>query len=756
MPDGKIRISIGATQDRSVEVVFGNLEKRAAKARENITKAFAGTSSAGGSNNALGKPFEVAAKQATASSKQIEKTWGDQMRALNNYARAQDREWKRSAQERIRTEQAAAKERVKSEQEASRAIVKEFKAQVREREREIERGAAREVSIRQRFASRTSQRAVKFLFPPPSGIIGAAGRVAGDFARGAGIDFDIGSSVQRTVGLSSRITQLQNQAALNDQNVSHGNLEASIKGASDKYGFDRSTTADALGKFADKTGDMGLGMQILSKMAERAAASGGNVEDMMDAAGDVAMNLGPVKDKAKALTGVMDQMTVQGAKGAIEMKNLAASGMSRIASSAGRFEGDAGGNMIKLGALAQLARQSGGASSASEAATAVARLTDQFVTPARAKQFTSKGISLTSAKEHGQIRDPLEIIKDALLKTNGNPDELHRMFASSIGAKPVNALAKEFNAAGGGQAGIAAVDKLLQSFMGAADIQKKLDEANARRDQETATKAQKFQNKLDDITQRMSAKMLPTLERLEGPALKLADALASLANTALDNPIKTVILAITAAVARAGLESALRASLERAIMGSGSGLLPGRGVDGSGAALAGGGGVWAGRGMKLLGAVGAGMAGAGLGATAGGLLGGEGGAQTGAYVGGGIGFGGQLAGPWGAAAGATTGLAIDQQQKLDKESAGVGFWGTIFGGGFGEVDRRMNEQAKARAAADGGAAPNQQPVDPTLFTRGIADGIATKTLRVQVVNPKDFAGNGLAPPRVSPDGRSAP
>jgi hypothetical protein len=397
MANGEIKIRIGAISDRSIDTVFGNIEKRAQKARDNINRALGGS----GSSNALGASFANMGRQAEAAARQTDKAWNGQLKALNSYARLQDREWKRSAQEKIRAEANANKAilkdqaatnraRIKDEKETSRAIASEFKKQVQERQRDFkklqqdENHASR---TRERFAERTSHRAVRFLFPPPEGMIGAGRRMAGDIMRGAGIDTSVQGSVSRVVGLSSQIARLQNQAGFTNQKLSHAELEGSIKSASDKYGFARGDSASALGAFADRTGDMGLGMKLLPQIAERAAAHGSSIDDMMSAAGEVALNLGDVKDKGKALIDVLDTMALQGAKGAIEMKNLAAGGMASLAAGAGRYEGDAGQNMRKLGALAQIARECGGAKTPAEASTAFMRLTDQFTTAARVKAF---------------------------------------------------------------------------------------------------------------------------------------------------------------------------------------------------------------------------------------------------------------------------------------------------------------------------------------------------------------------------------
>src|SRR6478609_1942683 len=205
-------------------------------------------------------------------------------------------------------------------------------------------------------------------------------------------------------------------------------------------------------------------------------------------------------------------------------------------------------------------------------------MTDQFKVAARVNAFKAAGVDVFSKTEKGKLKDAREIIKESLLATGGDPMRMKKLVMSSVAGKAVDPYIQAFNAAGGGTKGTAAVDKMIDEFMESADIQKRLDQANATRDQEVAVKAQKFQNKLDDITQKLAAKLFPTLEKLEGPALRLADALASLVGWAAENPWKAVAAGVGAAVGRAMLESAMRSAIERQIMGAGTSLLPGRGI----------------------------------------------------------------------------------------------------------------------------------------------------------------------------------
>ncbi len=719
MPDGSIKIRIGAASDRSIDVVFGNLEKRAQKARDTIARLFGA--------NTSGKSFQGVATEAEKSFARVEKSA------------------EKSANARVRSEERANREIVKAFQRASADADREIAKQTKSAERE----AAKQARVREKFADRTSHRATRFLFPPPTGLIGGASRLASDMLRGAGVDLSVNGSVDRVVKQQTSFAALENQARVAGKPL-RGSGRDEIKTVADKYGFSRAEATSAVAAYATKTGDANAGLDALDDLAKRAAASGTNFTEMADAAADVANGLGNVPNKSKAMIAAMDTFTVQGAEGAVEIKQLARE-MPKLTASAGRYTGDTAGNLSKLGALAQVAREKGGATSAAEAANAVSRLTDQFSTPARLAAFKKAGINVIG--KDNQIRDPFALIREAISKTGGDPEKMSGLIKSTVAAKATRGFTSAYNQAGGGEAGMRAVDDLLAKYMKGKLSSGTLDQNVASRDDTIAVKAQKFNNKLDDITEKMGAKLFPALEKLEGPAIRLAQMFTNLVSAAADNPWTAVALAaagaLSASIARAGLESLLRAGIERMLSGS---PMPFSGG-------AGGAGSIAGRGLGVLGATAVGgMAGAAIGE-----LGGD--ARGGALVGGSLGAlsqGGLLGTGTAAALGA--GAAYDQNQKLKQENAGLGIGDMIGGllttgkGYFTQVDEENNRKAKADAAQravspEQAAKGNQKPnnLDANELGMAVATGIGTKTLNVRITNPGDI--KGPVPPTVSPNGR---
>lgn len=754
MANGQIKISIGAVQDRSVDVVFGNIEKRANKLRENLLKALGGVSATRGGANTLAKDTEKAfvAAEKTAI-KSAQKIQSEQEKAAKAAAKAHERAQKEIQKQLAATTRVVEREAAKQ----ARTVEREAKSAAKAVEREAKREANRQVGIRERFAERTGYRATRLLFPPPSGIFGSATRIAGDVMRGAGVDLSISGGVSRAVSLQSGAIQVANQERIaTGKSKGSAFYERLSRDAGDVKSVDPSKVMGMVNQFVGKTGAFDDAAKITQKLTSLGTASGSDLNELGDAAGYVYNQLKDLPDAGEKTIEVLRGIVGQTAIGAVNMPDYAKQ-LGRIAANASKFEGNRGDNISKLSAFAQLAIESGGASSPADAARSTGALADNFGKAARLKAFKKAGIDVFTDKSQTLIRDPIEIIKDSFRKTKGNIPQLADLFASTIGRKPITALGNAYTAAGGGEAGIRAIQAKYDTYRNAQltpETERKNNEDYANSD---AAKAQRFQNNLDKVVASAADKVFPALEKLAPKALAVADAFGKVVGYVADNPVKSVILALVAAIGRAGLESVLRAAIEKQIMGA-QNYLPGRGIDADGKPLPVGGNVWATRTGRALGALGAGATGYALGGALGGAIGGEGGAQSGSLIGGGAAFGAYLGGPLGALAGGAVGAAADQAQDLGKVTEGWGGAWALATGGFDGLDEYQNKQAKRRRMVEdqaaGGAPANQQPLDSAALSRGVADGMAARTLQVKVVNAKDFATSENKGPNVSPAGRS--
>jgi len=695
--DGQILIRVGAAADRSVDTVFGGIEKRALRTRDNINKALGG-----GGQSALAKSFDGVSRAAQRSADSVDKTWNQELARLNRIAKAQDKLFERVEANKVRVAEKAARERVRAEEKAVREVSRVAAAAARQNEREA-RQAER---VRQRFAERTAWRATKFMVPPPMGALGVAHRIAGDLVRGAGVDMSVSGGVQRAIGLQSQAVTLANQERIATGSTAGAAHYASLARTVGDQTFSAPDQVMGLQSgFAAGTGAYSALGEITPQLASMARASGANFGDVGSAAAKVYNQLKDGPDAISKTVEVMRAIVGQAAEGAVDMDQYA-SQIGRIAAGGFKFEGDRGTSIAKLSALTQLAMERG-ATSAPDAARATTSFVSTLGKGARLKAFQKAGVQVYTDEKQDTLRDPFEIIKDSFRKTNGNIPELGNMFMDVLGRKGVESLGAVYKGAGGGEAGIAAIDKEFGRYMSKTLTVDTEKQNMADIGSSAEAKAQRFQNNLDRIAESMVSNVLPALEKL-GPTIEtVASIFAKMVSFSVENPVTAITAAFVAAIARAGVESSIRGAVEALIMGAGGG-----GARGAVGAL---------RTMPF----GAATAGAALG----------------------------------------VGLAYEQADSWGKENGGwegaksfFGF-GKGKGWGFDAVDDMMNQDARAKAEArvavasprDGGPGPASQSMDQLLEENRELRAQLSRGIRVTNLNEIQAAGtNG---PKVDGAGR---
>lgn len=528
MPSGApIRIRVGASLDASVERVFQSVEKRAQKAQQKL------------------------ARDTQSSSREA-------ARAAEQGARAQE-----SAQQRVaRTGKKAADDWARSLIQIGKIAEREINRQARSIDRANRRAGLA-------FAERTSHRATRFLTPnAPLGSM--AGRAAREIARGVGVDFSVSGTVERTKNLQAAAIGLaqQERIATGGRTQGPAAYEKMAREQATKLGQDPEQVIALMRAFSGKTGEFGKLNELVAKFGPLAVASGTGFEDMGDAAGFFYNQVKDMPDAMKLTEEGMRAIIGQTAIGSVEMPDFA-SQMGRIAANANKFGGSKAKNIQSMSALAQLALESGGASSAADAARSVAGFAQTFSKPARLAEFKKQGIDVFTDKSHTKLRDPIELIKDAFRKTKGDIPKLASLFKDVIGQKPVTALGQAYTGAGGGEKGITAIDAAFDRYRkamitGEAEQQNMNDWLES-----TGGKAQRFQNQLDEIAEKATSKLIPALEDAGPGLLKFAELVGKLSTWVVENPKMAIAGAISASIMRAGLESTLRSGIERLILGAG-------------------------------------------------------------------------------------------------------------------------------------------------------------------------------------------
>lgn len=593
----ELKIRVSAAADPSLKTAFRPLEDAARRAGESVKRAATTSERA---QRQAGKEGERAANQQAAAARRVEA------------------ELAKLAAREVAAASRAADAAVKAEQKKTSAAMREFDKRLRKAQQayaEEERGimrvaqaaeraeqkkanaaqrAARSQSRTQDTGTRTMQREFASRAVANVGATTRAGLAVGrDVARGLGVDFSLGNSIERNVEFQRRVTELSNQGfnpSEGKARIAPSEIAAQIKSATDATGFGRLQGTEGLNAFVAKTGDLQTGLNLLKDLGMVAKASGSDLNDLASAAGDAYSALGDdmsAEQKTKRVSDIMRVLAGQGKIGAVEIGDLATQ-MAKLGTSATAFQGDPSRNMAFMGALAQMSRKTGGSASATQAATSVSAFVNTLRTPARMKAFQNAGVDILD-KQTGEFRDPEQIILASLAKTQADPEQWKKLFANVQGARAVEGAATIYRrsraaALNGGASEDEANVAGLQSVKGEFDRFRKiamgdaeLKESFGMRMGNDDSKAQLAQNRLDDVAERMGQKLVPALEKLEPHVLKLAEAFASMVSWAAENPGKAIVGAVVLGVGKAFAEVSFMKLAERAFAGGGGGGKPGAG-----------------------------------------------------------------------------------------------------------------------------------------------------------------------------------
>lgn len=408
--------------------------------------------------------------------------------------------------------------------------------------------------------------------------------VQGALSVGGG--FSIADSVSREVRLRGEAATLAASSmpdATTGRKMSTGDLLASARASANAYSMDPEEVLKGIGKFKDLTGDLKRGVQLAPEMARLATALGADTGELMSNAGNIAASA-PKMSNADIMKLARVQ-TMQGMQGAVELKDMAKYG-ARLTAGASLFGGDRATNIATMGAIAQVARQHGGAASAAEATMASQR----FATDVQkhAATLEKKGIKVSDG--HGGMRSADLIMQDMLKKSGGDVTKLTQFGLGERGIRALTGFADIYRQAGGGKAGQDAVNAEFAKYTkGISDAD--VDTAAKDRLGEVDKQVTRAMNELKDA---VGTELVPELLKLV-PVLRDATPMftsvikegVKFAEWFKDNPIKGVGAVVLAAIAKelavAGIGEAVKMTLTRLIAGSapGGGGVPVPGAGGA-------------------------------------------------------------------------------------------------------------------------------------------------------------------------------
>lgn len=399
------------------------------------------------------------------------------------------------------------------------------------------------------------------------GLVGRGVGVAGEIARGAGVDFNIGSLVQKHVALEKAATDITASAYVEGASGSVGKRQdphavmSAVRAASNTAAVSSDQTMEGLQKFVGKSTDLETGTKVLAKMAVLSKSTGSNMADMMDAAGDVAVKLGDGADKADILYGLMKSVAKQGQVGASEIRTMAPF-IGRVMQSAKQFDGSITDAARDLGMVFQITKKEQGLT-VGAAATATSRFVDSLKSKGGMKALHSIGLKDEDVfTKSGSLKSLRDIIPKAMELTAGDPRKIAKAFPNVMAARVANAFGGVYRNAeqqkkGSGKAAVLA----MMGEYGGEMSEKQINESLARAMSTTESKVQLFNNRMEEIASDTLPRLVPAFEKLAPHVETAANAFANVVAWTAENPGKAILAAIVGSIGKAALGEGISKAL---------------------------------------------------------------------------------------------------------------------------------------------------------------------------------------------------
>lgn len=486
--------------------------------------------------------------------REVQRIQEKSVRDTEKTAKAKVREQEKAAHAETRTAEKAANEKLRAERAVDRELRRMERARARDNERILRESAREQEKIHrqqtrmladrakaeERFARGTANR---FMGAGRAGI-NTAGRIAGTFAQLGG-GFSLADSAEREVGLHREAGKISASTVGNNR-LTTQEIVNNARATGLAQGFDPKEILEGVDKFKNLTGDTGRAMRMMPKIAQMANAVGGDVGSLADNAANIAL-ADPKMNDADVLRMLRIQAR-QGAVGAVELPDFAKYG-SRITAGAGLFEGDRGRNIAQLSAFSQIARQRGGAATAAEATLAAQR----FATDVASKSDVLAGMGIDVKGKDGKLKEANDILKQMVKATGGDVTKFKGTGLGERGVKVLTAASDIYSAAGGGEAGMKALDEELKKFtdgLSDADIEMRAKERLQDADKQLEMAMIELRSAVGKELLPEFIKMVPVLREYMPVIRGLLTGFTKLADIAIRNPLAGLGMLIGAAFAK--------------------------------------------------------------------------------------------------------------------------------------------------------------------------------------------------------------
>lgn len=552
-----VMLRVGASADGSLSTVFDPLPVSARKAAAQVTRELNKVSASMRAESA--KTTAVHAKEAAAQARIFSKRASEETAQAARAASERERITRREFDGRLREATRASNERRRLAAAEERAILRD----VANIERSEQRAAQRK-EREQKSAHEKTVRGRRELVGRVSGAVGSIARAGVEFGReglsGMGVDLGLGSQLGKAVNVDKVTRAIANSTALSQNRaVTQADNEAVsgvIHRTGDSAKIDYGEVAGGLDEFVKRSADFKLAKQIFGELGDIAQATGTDFGALAGAAGEIATKLPDTEHKAKDLLDTITAFAGAGAKGSIELSDMAEF-LNVLAGGAMKVAGSRVEALEQMNAVAQVARQ-GGKIDPAEATRSANALMRDLTKGANLKRFEKAGIDPFSDKSHTELKSPKEMIKTFMRETGGDLGKLAKLLPNEMSRAAVEAFGDIYKTKG--EKGID--EKFAELTSGLTPEAMKGAASNAKGGD--AAKITEANNKIS----MSMAKLVPEIEKLIPAVTKGAEFLS--------NNLGTVVtLAITGSLAKAALGDVVKNALANALGGGGKGGVPG-------------------------------------------------------------------------------------------------------------------------------------------------------------------------------------
>lgn len=513
------------------------------------------------------------------------------------------REKERALQKLAKETERWQRDEVKSAEKAQAAELKATQTAEREKQREVEKTARYMQQVRERSVNYATRLAVKeaeaeireikrvqkartdfrraiggAAFSAGGRSVnqitgGAIGMVTGSLALGGG--FAIADTVHHRLAAEKSAAQLVNAVTAGGTPPKGASVSEILSRASASSITTGMTKEDLVGgalSYARKAkgGDFEGAMKNMEFFGKMAKTTGADINDIAEAAGTLQSQNPNLK--APQMQQMLLDVYAQGKQGSMSMVDVAKQ-VGVLASTRNSYQGDSAANQRKLLALGQLAAPQG---SVEEAGTFIKDLT--LEAGKHAKDLKAMGVKFD---KQGRMESPEQMIDAVFKSTKGDQTKIEKLFGAR-GTQLFGALGQSFNAAGGGDAGITAINKQMASVteasMSSADLEKQFQQVMSTNSEKMSVAMEKIENELE-------GKLVPYMDKFADKmgdpeflsnVTKLIDGMGTVADFFVKNPFEgigaIVVAKVGADVTKAAIGETIKKLIAASFSGGGGGV----------------------------------------------------------------------------------------------------------------------------------------------------------------------------------------